>query len=363
MEENKHIIFHVPLQINRNHASASQIRPIKMLEAFQKKGYHVDVVEGCGRERKRQIKKIKQKICNGIKYDFVYSESSTMPTLLTEKHHLPIFPSLDFHFFRFCKKHSIPIGLFYRDIHWCFINKNKDWKQRIAKFFYRYDLRQYKRLVDVLFLPSMEMLPHIPAHFENTRVTALPPGCEVKQASNSTANDVLNLLYIGGVGGNYDLRILLEAVSQCPFVHLTLCCRVDDWQKIQPPCLSPNITVVHKNSEDIPTLYGNAHLFVLFFQNDYWKFAVPFKLFEAIGYQVPLLAATDTWCGQFINQNEIGYTADFSTASLIEKLQEIHQNPDSLQLKQAQIKAIAQQNSWECRAQKVTDELIKVYHP
>ena len=49
----KRMIFHIPMKIDRNRASASQIRPMKMIEAFKECGYEVAVVEGYGKERKR----------------------------------------------------------------------------------------------------------------------------------------------------------------------------------------------------------------------------------------------------------------------------------------------------------------------
>ena len=98
------IIFHHPLPLRLNSSSASGIRPVRMLEAFRQLGYEVDVVAGYSSERKKIIKKIKQKIENGVKYDFIYSESSTMPTVLTDKHHLPLNPFLDFGFLFFVKK-------------------------------------------------------------------------------------------------------------------------------------------------------------------------------------------------------------------------------------------------------------------
>ncbi len=85
----KRIIFHLPFRPDINRASASQIRPFKMIEAFKASGYRVDIVMGCAKERKGLIERIKQNIKNGIVYDFLYSESSTMPTLLTESHRIP----------------------------------------------------------------------------------------------------------------------------------------------------------------------------------------------------------------------------------------------------------------------------------
>jgi len=64
--EGKRIIFHYPLPLNPEAASASGIRPFKMIEAFKSLGYHVDLVTGYSRERKIQIKKIKKNINNGM---------------------------------------------------------------------------------------------------------------------------------------------------------------------------------------------------------------------------------------------------------------------------------------------------------
>ena len=78
------------------------------------------VVSGYAKERKKRFDEIKTQVKNGVKFDFLYSESSTMPTILTEPHHMPIHPFVDFSLFRFCKKNGIKIGLFYRDIYWKF---------------------------------------------------------------------------------------------------------------------------------------------------------------------------------------------------------------------------------------------------
>lgn len=355
------MIFHIPMQLDRQHASASQIRPLKMISAFQSMGYQVDIVEGPAKMRQAQIRVIKQKIQSGTKYDFVYSESSTMPTLLTERHHLPTYPFLDFGFFHFCKKNNIPIGLFYRDIHWCFVNKNKDWKQCVARYFYQYDLKKYKELVDVLFLPSLEMLPHIPFRFDG-KVVPLPPGGDLKNAARPDPTDTLNLLYVGGVGGNYDLRPLLKAVAQCPSVRLTVCCRPSDWQSVKDSysvLLSPNVTVVHRTPEQLPAEYAAADLFTLFFHGGYWKFAVPFKLFEAVGYGIPMIAAEETWCGSFVQTNGIGQTVAWNENALVSVLQKIQQNPSVLKQYRERLAAIAPNNTWESRARTVADVLTK----
>lgn len=152
IKQEKRCIVHIPNHIEKSGKSGSNIRPIKMKQAFEENGYLVEYISGYGTERKVQINKIKRNIRNGIKYDFLYSESSTMPTLLTEKNHLPRYPFLDFSFFKFCKKNGIKIGLFYRDIQWKFsvYRDNVSWYKKCFSIpMYRYDLRQYKKLLNV----------------------------------------------------------------------------------------------------------------------------------------------------------------------------------------------------------------------
>ena len=169
-------------------------------------------------------------------------------------------------------------------------------------------------------------------------------------------------MYVGGVGGNYDLRPLLKAVAQCPSVHLTVCCRPSDWQSVKDSysvILTPNVTVVHRTPEQLPTEYAAADLFTLFFHGGYWDFAVPFKLFEAVGYGIPLIAAEETWCGNFIKDNHIGFVIPHRRDGLIQLLEEIHKNPAVLQEYRDSLNVLAPHHTWKSRAQKVADELTK----
>ena len=54
----KKMIFHIPMKIDINLHSGSQIRPQKMIQAFKNIGYDVDVVMGYVKERKEHIKQI-----------------------------------------------------------------------------------------------------------------------------------------------------------------------------------------------------------------------------------------------------------------------------------------------------------------
>ena len=49
----KRCIFHIPNYIDLNRKSASNIRPFKMIKAFENIGYQVDCIMGYGKEKKR----------------------------------------------------------------------------------------------------------------------------------------------------------------------------------------------------------------------------------------------------------------------------------------------------------------------
>lgn len=349
----KRMIFHIPLKIDPNLHSASQIRPMKMLQAFKDIGYDVDVVAGTAAERKKTIKEIKKNIRDGIEYDFLYSESSTMPTLLTESHHLPIHPFLDFSFFRFCKRQGIKIGLFYRDIYWVFPEYGIRIKDKITKLFYRIDLMLYNRYVDILFLPSLRMKEFIPSKMKMP-ISDLPSGSEIANTNiiNKIDGEQLEIFYVGGIGNHYDLTMLCRCVAQVENIHLTICCRPADWGKIEDvykPLLNTNIEIVHASGKELDYYYQRADICSLFVEPGVYRaFAMPYKLLEFIGRAKPVLTSNGTAAADFVKKNKVGFCIDYNEKSLLDFLKSITKS--NLSEMKDHILKVAYQNSWTNRA-------------
>ena len=362
----KRVIFHLPVPLVDNPSSGSQMRPLMIINAFRNLGYEVDIVSGYANERKNKIKKIKDNIKAGVHYDFLYSESSTMPTLLTEKHHLPLSPFLDFNFFRFCKQNNIKIGLFYRDIYWVFPEyyKVSAWKKVFSLYFYKYDLRKYKDLLDVLFLPSLQMYEYLPVKMgENTKVKALYPGMkendveEVKQKDN----DDVNILYVGGIGNLYDMREMFRSIKNLKGISLTVCVRKEEWEREKhnyEGIMSNNITVIHKNGKELIPYYNKAEIASIFLKPvEYRKFAMPIKLFEYLGFHKPVLAVKGTAVGNFVEQNDVGWVIDYNKTDLSSLLLSIKENRNSIETKRINIKKIIPFNTWEARAKQIINDI------
>lgn len=366
----KNCIFHIPNYIDTDAKSGSQIRPRKMIDAFLKNGYDVDIIWGYGKERKEKIEDIKRKIKNGKKYDFLYSESSTMPTLLTEKNHIPKYPRLDFGFFDFCKKSNIKIALFYRDIQWkfSFYKRNVSFFKRIiSNYMYRYDLNKYQKLVDVFYLPTDEMKTYLKEYpILLNKSDILMPGCENDITYDNEKvkpfdEEGLHIFYVGGIVGIYNIEILLEAVSELKGVNLIVCCRKKEWELVKEEYrryLTCNIRIIHSSGDELKKYYNWADICsVLGGTGEYFSMAMPVKVFEYLSNCKPMIGIKGTASGDFIENNDIGWTVDYNIDALKKCIANIISSPNIIVDIEEREKRVLMEHTWEIRAKKVIKNL------
>jgi glycosyltransferase involved in cell wall biosynthesis len=364
------VIFHLPMELDPNRASASHLRPARMIEAFETLGYDVVRVVGNARRRREVIRTIRRDHRFGRQFAFVYSESSTMPTLLTERHHLPTAPFLDFGFLAWCRRQRIPVGLFYRDVYWRLPEYRDEVilpKRSVARLFYRLDLLAYRRTVDLLYVPSegmleFSMLKRLPP------VRPLPPGCSTsylppKQTAGGNPHD-LHLLFVGGVNAHVRLEALLRAVGRRDGVHLTLCVRADDWGREKgryQSILGKHITIIHAAGDELNELYRFSDIGLLFSADTaFRRIAMPMKLFEYLSHGMPIIATRNSAAGRFVREHDVGWTVASTEEALVELLDRIMANPAELQAKSAAALALARTSTWTDRARTVAADLAGV---
>lgn len=359
------IIFHYPLPINPKALSASENRPIKMIMAFQSLGYQVDLITGFVSKRRICINRIRNNIIKGIKYRFMYSESTTWPTFMPDKHHLIQKPSYDFRFFKFLKKNNIPIGLFYRDVYWVFPQYYEYipyLKAKIAKFLYRYDLRQYKKYLTKFYLPSMEMVKYIPL-IDSSFCSALPPGhsSNKKYKKKIIKGKQINLLYVGGIGLHYQMHKVFNVVASRQDVTLIICTRRAEWEVVKHEYINPlpsNINIIHKGGDQLGTIYARADIASLFvLPQVYWGFAAPFKLYEYLGERKPIVASRGTLAGRFVEENMIGWCIPYEEHELNNLFDTLIENPHLIEEKMAICDKVSINHSWIARAKQVEQDL------
>lgn len=369
-------IFHIPYKLNINAVSAPMLRPKMMIKGFSNIGYLVDVIEGTMIERKRKIEEVKLKISSGVRYDFMYAESSTMPTLLTEKHHLPLHPFLDFSFFKFVKKHNIKIGLFYRDIYWKFDSYKKDlsvWKSYLAIKCYKHDIKKYEQLLDKFYLPSLKMCSYINSSRLERIAEILPPGCvdiidkEIKIRERDFSKKALRIFYVGGLGNQYQISELMGAMNNLNNCELVICCREEEWKQEKENLESymySNIYIIHKKNQELEEEYKRADICSLMFKPDaYRDMAMPYKAFEYLAHCKPVLATKNTAIGEFVSQNDIGWSIEYGADEIKTKLSNILNNPELLQNKIEHCTNVRRSNTWTERARKVSHAFINISKP
>ncbi len=360
-------IFHYPGEIEDNPKVGSSVRPKMMLAAFRQMGYDVDEVTGNGKERKKKIGMIKKNIDSGIKYDFIYSESRNVPTLLTEESHVPLYPLMDFRFFNICRKKNIKIGLFYRDMHWKFDLFKESvalHKRMILVPMFKYDLKKYKKLVDVLYIPTNLLERYLPNGFI---LKELPPGGNLhedilKEKEGKKYNiDKLKIFYVGGVDGLYDMRTLFQAVKKNEKVSLIVCTPKEQWEKAKEnyrSLLCNRIKVVHKKNNELDSYYKWADVVsVCFEKNKYTELATPIKAFEAISYGVPIIASKNTAISKKIKEENIGWVIDYSLDTMSVLFNDLISDYDDVKEKTTTIIKKAVENTWNKRAEQVIREL------
>ena len=227
------MIYHYPLDLGPQ-TSGSRVQMAQLLQGFREIGYEVAPMIGLADARAATWREIQAGAARVRRFDFAYMRSPIVPTLRARRN--AIRPWADPVFFAWCRRQGIPIGLFYADVHYRLdhFRANVPWPNRtLMQALFRLDWLIYRRFVDHLFLPSLRLAALLPTTWPAERMSALWPGCPtpaIQRAARSAGD--LKLFYVGGiVPPLYDLKPMVEAISQLPGVSLTLCCRADEWAK------------------------------------------------------------------------------------------------------------------------------------
>jgi glycosyltransferase involved in cell wall biosynthesis len=343
-----------------------------MLSGFQEIGYQVDTIWGHAADRQRALDAVKRNVKAGVRYGFLYSESSTMPTLLTENNHLPVHPFLDFGLFRFCQHAGIPVGLFYRDVHWRFeqYRRHVSWYKRVLTLpCYHLDLLAYRQWVDVLFLVHRRMLKYMRLWPQGKPVHELPPGGKTVRIGPGPSGGHLSLLYVGGVRPPlYDIGNLLDGVHRAVqggvAVRLTICCPEEQWQarpESYDSWTGDWLTAVHLSGDDLQALYRQHHIAMVYLvPSPYFDFAIPVKLLEAIGFGRPVIAVEGTAISDFVRQEGCGWAVSADPAALVALLRNLQTTPERIEEKTQITQHIRPNHTWAKRAEQVADILTTV---
>ena len=360
------MIFHHPLPLIADAASASGIRPVQMKRAFEELGYEVWEVTGYTPERARLAADVRYAVRCGVRFDFCYSESSTMPMTMTNPTHLPVRPFLDLRFFRMLRGNGVPVGQFLRDIYWVFPAYRESLsfpKLQAALAAYEWDMRTLRRHTDRVFLPSLKVGEYI--KLGNVPVSALEPGHGHAEPLPGPEKGA-SLFYVGGIGPGYKLHELFAGVKRAweeknLDVHLIVCLRPEEWDAVEHEYAQwacPAIEVVHGHGNGLREYFERSNIAAIVVDLDeYWKLGVPVKLYEYIGAGKPVMVTKGSLVGDMVERMELGWTVDNSPDAVVELLERLANDPQEIQQVRARVLAQRDAHTWRERARQAVEEL------
>lgn len=364
--------FHYPNALATTASGGSSLRPAKMFEAFTDLGCEVLDLTGESPRRSGALR-----AARSAELDAVYSECVTVPTVLADADHRPRHPLADPRFFQHLRDRGVPSGLFYRDVYWRF----PEYREALAPArriptiaAYAADLWWYRRYVDVLFLPSVDMAEVLPAQLRHPRPVALPPGASPHSISgtedgdrgtppstNELRTNELRVFYVGStLPPFYDIDWLLGAVTSMDQARLRLCCPESERSRLlaDPRASDPRVEIIHESADQLLPHYRWADLAsVAFAPHPYRSFSMPIKAFEAIGAGVPLLATRATAIGSLVERDALGFPVE-NAEHLLETLRRLAASGDELRTVTDRVRAASELHTWRRRAEQVLEELL-----
>lgn len=362
----KKIIFHSPVNIFSKGSSGDRVRPGKMYEAFVGLGYDVILCHGESKERRKVIKEILSSDVSQIAG--IYSELSSKPIYFTDSDRMPRSLFLDFCFFKKLKKSGVPISFFYRDVHWLYEGEtsspNSKLKRLINKLFHVVELYQIKNLSSAFFVPSSKMLHKIPSFLQPGNVHVLPPGCSVLKKSPTYEveknNRKLALFYVGGsLPPLYDLSLIFSALKGLRNCVLTLCVREREWDSNYYN-VPDNVRVVHLFGEEmLNEMLSSDVLIMVYPPVEYRDFAVPVKLYEAMGCGLPVIVSSHGEAAEIVRKEGVGWVVD----DLVQLKNLLLQLSGDIAFRDDMRDAVgraAQKNRWSDRASFVCEVLMAI---
>ena len=341
--------------------SGSSVRPQKMYRAFVEAGHEVKLLCGsdgndCRAERRKSVAEINRWL-DSERPDICYIESPVGQIMLDE----------DIRLIKRLHRMGIPTGYFMRDFHskfpevfprrTGFINSLKD---------IYLDIRQFKtdsalKYVDIVYLPCDEAK----ALFNYRDMRALPPAGEnnLPRENHFTKTGI----YVGGISQQFWLDALLVAYvginKKTNNYKLILCVRENEWKKFKHPQKNaPWLEIVHASGKQLKLLYNRADVGFLIPKEDsaYNNFALSVKIYEYMGYALPIVAAKCVAMDRVINRYNIGITTEGTSEGFTKAIMQIYADETKYrQLCDNCRVALLGNNLWTHRVGQVVDDLYK----
>src|SRR5690606_37551545 len=118
-----------------------------------------------------------------------------------------------------------------------------------------------------------------------------------------------------------------------------------------------NITVIHESSQNLEKYFCNSDIFISTWEKDpYLEIAMPIKIFEALGYGLPVLITEGSEAARFVSGNSIGWVIK-DTPEMRNMLLFLKNNRHEIAVKRNNAIRIRLQHTWTERARQIIASL------
>ncbi len=338
--------------------SGSSVRPQKMYRAFVEAGHEVKLLCGsdgndCRTERRKSVAETNHWL-DTERPDICYIESSVGQIMLDE----------DIRLIKRLHRMGIPTGYFIRDYYRKFpelFPRRKGFINALKELYL--DIRQAKtdkvlNCVDVVYLSSEQGKALFP--YKDMRL--LPPAGENHLPKSKPFGKTG--IYVGGVSDIYGVDILLDAYGIVNGAgaeyRLILVTRSGEWSAFEHPLKNaPWLEVHHASGAELEPLYERAAVAMASKRADaYNKIAVSIKIFEYMGYGLPIIAADEQAMDSIIENYDLGIVARNTPEGFASAMLEMFADEGKYQqYRENSERALLGENLWTHRVEQVVNDL------
>lgn len=338
--------------------SGSSVRPQKMYRAFVEAGHEVKLLCGsdgndCRAERRKSVAEINRWL-DSERPDICYIESPVGQIMLDE----------DIRLIKRLHRMGIPTGYFIRDYYRKFpelFPRRNGIINRLKELYL--DVRQAKtdavlKYVDVVYLSSEQGKKLF--NYKDMRL--LPPAGE--NHLPATKKFSKTGIYVGGVSDIYGVDVLLDAYGlvngEGEEYRLIIVTRSSEWKAFKHPLKNaPWLEVYHVSGEELKPLYEKASVAMAPKRtNAYNKIAISIKIFEYMGYGLPIVAADEQAMDSIIENYGLGIVARNTPEGFAKAIMQIFADETRYRLYCDNCrKALLKENLWIHRVNTVLSDL------
>ena len=346
-------------------ASGSGVRPQNMYRAFLEEGHEIKLLSGDQgnwndhRARSRAVAEISRWL-DSHRPDICYVES-------------PVYPIMwrcDRELIRKVHRLGIPMGYFYRDFYRKFPKQfpNRKDPAGAAKDFVldRLQVLTDKTLenMDIVYFPAKESYQL----FDYKDMRALPPGGD--NFLERSDPEERRCIYVGGVLNQYAGEMMLRAFALLNTGEerypLTLVCREKEWARIPEELKGADwLDVRHASGEELIPLLSKAAAGLLIGKKDevysYFDYTYSIKLFEYLGYGLPVVYVHNAPTDRFVTENGMGVGAECTPEDFARAVRELFSDPERYRtFRENARSALLSGNTWAHRARQAARELAEI---